>query len=626
MLKERIGRKNFLVYAYDIETHADEESVRLKQTGVWLSSFINDDSKPDDENNYFYSINSWIEKLHEMTSKKKRIKNKRPCNNILIYIWNMAFEYSFILPVLLKDYGFQWRESIGADDEFCFSSITTKTCSSVWEVKLKFDKDGGIVILRDLMKIFLGSLRQVASSMGLETQKGDIDYRLNRRPEHWGGKYIPTKEEKLYNFNDTRIIIEILLKMKESGDREFWSSMSAASYSLKKMLKAAYPRSYRPYKEFRKRYPALGHDENEFLRNSVSGGLTYAPDNWQFKNITGSIKHIDFHSSHPSRMASMHHERFPYGKGTYGKGEPPHNPFRMYCCHVRASYTGVDLHSVIKLIGINCIDGIELTLWDFEIGLMYETYKDLEIEYIDYYEYRCSRLPFRNYFLEMYEKRKKAAAEGNYFEKYRLKIMINSAYGKFLERPHDHALENYINDKGLIDSVERPLEKKDHRDLDNAKYTYVPVGSCVAAWSRYYLIHDALTYLKGENGLARDNVLYMDTDSIFYLDNEYTRNGGILSLIGDKLGDFAFEDDLQAAQFTAPKRYKLLHVDGSTEVKMAGVTLKDNLIYDKINIVKALYSAHSRERVEGGTLILDKEKLIDVQPKYRAIYERNTNG
>ena len=52
----RTGNRRFSVYAYDVESHNDEESIAKNETSVWLSSFINEESKEDDENSYLYSI------------------------------------------------------------------------------------------------------------------------------------------------------------------------------------------------------------------------------------------------------------------------------------------------------------------------------------------------------------------------------------------------------------------------------------------------------------------------------------------------------------------------------------------------------------------------------------------
>ena len=621
-MRRRISKRWFSVYAFDVESHADEESARLKETGVWLYSFINDESRMEDDACYGYDIESFLDRIAEKSRQRKRNhhgKENEP-NNLMIYVWNLSFEWSFVLPALLKR-GFRW--SAGLEGGNCYETVSTKTCSSVWEIKLRFGEKDGLIVFRDLSKIFPGSLRKVAKSFALPTQKGDIDYTINRR-HGW----VVTKEEKEYCFKDTRIIIDILQKMSDRGDREFWSVMSAASYTAKKAMIASYPWTVRPIREYRKKYPELGEEESKFLRHSVAGGLTYCPDRWQFKEIKGAIGHIDFHQSHPSRMASMHGERFPYGEGVYGQGKPVEKFRYMSCCHVLISFTTAKLHSIISMIGYEYIDKAELWLWDFEIETAKLCYNDFEVEYIDYYEYRWSYLPWRQYCLDNYTKRLEAKKTGDAFGVMYYKLLNNSLYGKTLENGHPLIYENIVTEDGQTDSIEHP-----NPDAKiGGKYTYIPVGSCIPAYSRCALIRAAMK-------LGYENVLYMDTDSIFFLWNKETKRKIKLLEINDKMGSFGWEDVdengntlLDGAMFTAPKRYKLHSKDGSFDVKMAGVSTPkedlngDELDYDHVNMIDGWFMAKTKVRVDGGTLILPKAKHLQVQAKYRDILAKNEDN
>ena len=621
-MRRRIGKKWFSVYAFDVESHADEESVRLGETGVWLFSFINEENGIEDESSFGYSIGEFIDRLEEKTrisTRNHHGKANEP-KNLMIYIWNLSFEWSFILPELIKR-GFKWGEE--TKDGKSFGSVSTKTCSSVWQAVIEFGDGHGQVILRDLSKIFPGKLRSVAKSFNLPTQKGDIDYRINRR-HGWR----VTKEEKEYCWKDTRIIIDILLEMNKRDDADFWNSVSAASYTMRKAMKASFPYSKKPMKEYRKKYPELGAEENEFIGHSVAGGLTYCPDRWQFKEIEGKIGHIDFHQSHPSRMASMHGEVFPFGYGIHGEGKPSYKYRWMACCHVRISYTFAKLHSIIAMIGYEAVEDAELWLWDFEIETARLCYEDLEVEYIDYYEYRWSFLPWAQYCKDNYNNRIKAKARGDAFDVMYFKLLNNSLYGKLLENGHAVKFENIVNENGSIDSIEH----EDPNAKINAKYTYKPVGSCIPAYSRCALIKAALK-------LGWKNVLYMDTDSIFFIMNAETKKRIKLLQIDQKMGSFGWEDvdengetTLTGAQFTAPKRYKLHSSDGSFDVKMAGVTNPkqalngDPLDYDEVDIVEGSFMANARKRAEGGTLIVPVIKHLTIQQKYRHNLKNASKG
>ena len=176
----RINRKKYQIYAMDVESHNDEESISKRETSIWLGCFINEDSNIDDEASYFYSIEEFLDRCKALTSKKRKSSNdNRPCKNLAVFIYNLSFEWSFILPVLISK-GFTFESNIDENSSLCYNSISTKSVSSVWQVQIKFEKSDGIVILRDLSKLYGGGLGNVAKAFNLPTHKGEINYRLNR--------------------------------------------------------------------------------------------------------------------------------------------------------------------------------------------------------------------------------------------------------------------------------------------------------------------------------------------------------------------------------------------------------------------------------------------------------------
>ena len=194
-----------------------------------------------------------------------------------------------------------------------------------------------------------------------------------------------------------------------------------------------------------------------------------------------------------------------------------------------------------------------------------------------------------------------------------------------MEIGHPIRFENYVDEQGAIDSIEHPVEDPPI----GGKYTYKPVGSAIPAYSRVALIRAGLK-------LGWENILYMDTDSLFFILNKETISKVKTLEINEKMGSFGWEDvdengftKLTGAQFTAPKRYKLKDDDGTFDVKMAGVSNPKEdlngkeLEYDEVNMIDGIFSAHLRKRAEGGTLILDVPKKLQVQEKYRKVYQRN---
>lgn len=632
MIEARINRKKFLIYGMDIESHNDEESIAKQETSMWLGCFINDENTEDYESSYFYNMNEFIDSLEALSAPRRKENKSRYVKNIAVYIYNLSFEWSFLLPHLLAR-GYQFKDKIEDQDEFVFNSISTKSCSSVWQVNLKAGKKSGTIILRDLAKIFGGGLAKVAKAFNLPTQKGEIDYRLNRLHD-----YQITKEEKIYCFNDTRIIIDILLEMIRRDDKDFWNSMSMASYSMRKLLKRGWPRNTKPYQEYRKMYPELGEDETKFLRQGVEGGITYAPHLWQFKEITTKICHIDAHQMHPS---SAFINLFPYGEGEFFIGEPPLG--RICACRILISYDDVILHSIIKLIGIPFIEDKEIVVWDFEIPTMKKCYVNLRIEYLDGYAYKMRPLKWRRYYEDNYKLRLEAKSRGDAFFTLLYKLWNNSSYGKHLEKPHNETIENIIREDGIIDSL---ISEKSEVQI-NAKYTYIPVGSCIPAYSRVNLIETAFKI-----DPSGKKIVYFDTDSIFFLWDSTTEENLKKINLNDELGGWAIEEFIDRAQFTAPKRYKT-ETDGKTTIKAGGINFDNykmtihnseykaliaqgltqkealNAImipFDEINITNANYKVQRAYRVKGGTIIEFQEKEISIPKKYIDIYDKNMNN
>ena len=642
-MRARINRKLYELYGMDIESHNDEESISKRETSMWLGCFINENSKEDDEESYFYTMEEFLQRCEEkVTKKRKTSKENRPCKNIAVFIYNLSFEWSFLLPILI-DKGFKFKADIDKDDEFVYNSISTKSVSSVWQCQIKFKKTSGILLLRDLAKLYGGGLGNVAKAFNLPTQKGEIDYRLNRlhRPPRFA-----TKEEKIYCFKDTRIIIDILLEEIKRNDKDFFKAVSMASYSMLKLLKRGFPRATKPYLKYREIYPELGEEENEFVRKALSGGICYATRNFQFKEIDAPILHIDGHQMHPSQIYLKPH---PYGFGEYFIGSPTKFFKHINVCHIKVSYDDVKIHSIIKLIGRDFADSVELYVYDFEIPIMKQCYINLEIEFIDGYCYKSRFLPWREFVHDNYVQRLEAKKNYDAYNTLRFKLLNNAgAYGKFVEKPHTEIFENYINEDGIIDSKVVQKEFKEAIKMYNAKYTYIPLAS-IPAWSRVELIKTALKF-------GWENILYFDTDSIFCLYNEHTKHVLETEInLKDELGGWAVEEICERAQFTAPKRYKLEVKDGDsikTTIKAGGINFdfykehthaeelefymqeyglsrkealqRIDIPFDEVNIISSSWEVQRAYRVKGGTIIEFQTKKMDVQDKYIEVFKKNT--
>lgn len=628
-MKVNIGNKLYTVYRMDFETHNDSYLLNefannpdKTKTDVWLGYLI-DETNTDWRSGYFYSMAEFFKRLKDI-SKPTKDHPKR----ILIYDFNMAFEWNFMLYYIIS-HGFSYKEKFEDSDEFVYNSVTNKSISNVWEARIKINSGDSIIIFRDLNKILLsGSLRKLAKSFKLETQKGEIDYKANRRFYqddndfiHWYDKYdpyCPTPLEMDYCFKDVRIIIEIIDIMIKRKDKYFFKSISAASYSAQNMIGEAFNKYKNPYLVYRKIYPELDEEETKFLRNSVAGGICYPTPRYQFKEINQEILHVDAHQMHPTQMY-LH--KFPFGKGMFldlRKYKIDRNiqkrgylfKNKISCVKISLTYSSVKLHSVISLIGIDsALVPITLTVWDFELPIMYKCYNNLKINILEAYVYQTRYLPFRELVANNYNKRLEAKASDDAFGIIYYKLLNNSFYGKLLEKPHNSVFINTIIE-GIAGSLE--MFKKDVKI--NAKYTYLPVGSCIPAYSRCQLLTLALEF-------GWQDVIYFDTDSIFAIKTDKVMKIWNKTNQVDFLGGWGLEEISNRGQFTAPKRYKL--EGDKTIIHAAGLNtyLFSEKEFDDVNLIEAEYKIQRGYKIKGGMIVANQNKQIKVPDKYKFIYE-----
>ena len=588
-MKEMIGRKKYKIYALSIETHNDDESIKNMETSMWLGSLVSEDSKESDKSLYFYTIDGLLEKLNELTTKSRKHNKTAQCSNVCIYIHNLAFVWSFMLPVILK-HGYEHKDEIDKEDSKVFNSISNSSVSSVWGITIKTNKDNGTVIFRDLKKMFPQPLPAVAESFNLDIDSGTMDYKKNRLHD-----YKITKEDRHYDFSNAMIVMRILEHMK--GDKAFWQTCSSSSYSCRKMISSAYGNDIKPMRKYRESYPDLRSDETAFLRQSVAGGLAYSPDRYLFTDVSKAI-HIDAHQMYPS-MA--YKNIFPYGYGTYFKGKPTDTFTCMNCIRIKISYVGVRLHSIVSLINIDCIEDYEMVVWDFELPTMFKCYVDLKVEYIDGFAYKTKLLPWRNFYKSNYDKRLVSRKKKDNFGVFYYKMLNNGGIGKTLEKPYVNKNINTVDFNGVITS-----DVADNEDNVNCKYTYVPVGSAINAYAKVELIETAFKF-------GYENIIHMDTDSLFIVDSPNARKVLKTLPLEDYLGNWGIEDMIKKMSTTGSKRYKTENYEGKVDIKISGVNgIKKDVSFDDVNILDSSWDVKRVYRCKGGTIMGLQHKTLGV--------------
>jgi len=224
------------------------------------------------------------------------------------------------------------------------------------------------------------------------------------------------------------------------------------------------------------------------------------------------------------------------------------------------------------------------------------------------HHYDSTGFLFKKYVDRFMEIKDRAAREGNKAMKQLAKIMLNSLYGKFLQRPNIPSLEfKHAFFQKDIDSWKLDILKRKNRgeihlasdficlketspfvyqvkvlktDLESSlKSTQASVGSFIAAGGRIILGRELMKLGK--------RVLYHDTDSVVYVDD-----GGPSVMEGEGLGEWTDEcspgEIITHFVSLAPKTYayRVRKPNGETKevVKVKGITLhaaaKEEITYD----------------------------------------------
>lgn len=167
--------------------------------------------------------------------------------------------------------------------------------------------------------------------------------------------------------------------------------------------------------------------------------------------------------------------------------------------------------------------------------------------------------------LDLYAKRQKA--EG--FQKYLYKILLNSLYGKFAESTKKERWHVNPDSKNLERLACKAAGGPNRSSMYmpglwqetitvRLEHEHVALSAAITAWSRRALY----LYMQGRD------CYYCDTDG-FAIPKRYK-----LDRVGSGLGDLKLEKIVKAADFIAPKVYRLEMEDGTKIHKAKGFSLK----------------------------------------------------
>ena len=288
----------------------------------------------------------------------------------------------------------------------------------------------------DSMNILGASVKRIGAMMGKEKQELGSHQMVSKMVNG-----LPPARDINYCIRDCEIVWDALLMMfEEASDIKITQASLSMTY---------YRRFHQPF--------TIEHNENtKYFWESYFGGRTEC-----FKIGPTHSRIIDVNSMYPDRMRN---EVFPnpkyLKKSMYVK---PIDFLRRYlpyfegCVKMKVRHKSVWLgYLPVKIEGKLCFPvGEFLGCWNFnEIRYALEAgvIEILNIEYVVYSQ--AMKSPFISYIDELYDKRYSVQ---DLFHIYRIKIYMNSLYGKFAQKIQTEAiyLDNVANHIDLIQEHQR---------------------------------------------------------------------------------------------------------------------------------------------------------------------------
>lgn len=360
-----------------------------------------------------------------------------------------------------------------------------------------------------------------------------------------------------------------------------------------------------------------------------SGGLTTFSPNYQYK-ITEKINgHVyDVNSMYPSVMIN---NDYPVGKPAKKRIRDDYTIHLLKIFIVKAKiknknwpalmrpWKSISMSYPIGTRYVHYTENATAYYFDDELESLKRFY-DIEYEIMDEWFFEGKKY-FKDFISENYELRKKYKKEQDPRE-HTIKILLNSAYGKFGQKPLKPSVLYSLKTLQKGDEIKYGestyyvdvVREKDSWLQDYKCYICYPkenpeksinvaIAACVTKNARIRL-HDAIY-------ANIDNFLYCDTDSVFLKDDAVG-----IDIDDSKLGAWKCEAQFDGFELGGAKLYKLYLKNANIKSANAGINskwAKTNLKKgDIITIDKMLDSGSKllRKKVKGGIVLEETNYTI----------------
>mgnify|MGYP002521288658 CR=1 FL=1 len=573
-MAKRTENRDFLMA--DFETSTQEWYEKDGYARVWLWGLYD---PYNDTFNYGIDLDSFMENTLVF------YKNKTP----IIYFHNLKFDGSYIVNWLFRN-GFAFDKDLSKAQTF----TTAISDMGLWYyidvcIYVK-GKTKRTIRFQDSLKKIPLSVREMSSAFNLEYSKGDLDY-AKYRPIG----YKPNKDELSYLYRDCKIPALALLQLEAEG----FTKMTCASdsfYHWKLSLQSnnAKARHLKPDVNYRRFFPELSLEVDDYIRKAYRGGWTYVNPRYQDK-ILYNLQVWDINSMYPSKMRNKY---LPVGEPTFFTGKPQPTKYQCYICRVLISFEIKKDHlPCIQVKNSWCFNPteyitssnnceIELYLTNIDLNLIFKQYDVKSIKYLDGYYFRKSKGYFTNFIDENMEIKEHSTGGRRFVAKRRM----NSVYGKTGTAPRKREKIPYLDEDGVL------RFSLGEEEIDKPQSTAIAVF--VTSHARRDIIVDA------QNNY--ENFVYCDTDSLHMLKNKDGTNPN-LPIHQTHIGYYKKEQDVYKAIFLRSKTYIEQDYNNNTEIKCAGASpeVKKNMSFDNFKVGGTYTGKLAPKQVKGGCILFN---------------------
>lgn len=529
--------------------------------------------------------------------------------NTTIYFHNLRFDGSFIVSWLLSN-GFKYNK------ERKHKTKTFKTLISRmnqwYSIEICFSDNKNnrhVVKIHDSMKKIPGSIESIAKNYQLPLLKGEIDYN-KKRPIG----YEPTKKEIEYLYSDLFIMARALdIQFKND-----LTKMTIGSDCLNQYKYTLHSDKKKAEQKYRKLFPIINDEVDEWLRKAYRGGWTYLKSDHQEKDLGKGII-MDVNSEYPY---VMRHKLMPYGKpiryvGKYEESER----FPLYVQQLKCSFEvkkdhlpTIQIKKSLYFRGneyLKSSDGliVPLTLSSIDLELFFKHYHVRNIEWIGGFMFAGAYGLYNDY-IDKYVKLKMDSAKTgknpnptNYAIS---KLMLNNLYGKTGSNPDVTGKYPVMDEDGVV--------RLRFEDPERTDPEYIPTAIFTTSYARELIITASQDNY--------DRFIYCDTDSVHLIGTEIPDNLKE-KIHPTKLGYFDLENTFDRARYLYQKTYIYETTNKNNEkvvsVKGAGMTedVKENLNFDNFYTGVTVPGLKKGKTVRGGTMIEDG--MFTIKDRFRLI-------